>query len=249
MPHTTIWGVLHNRLHEILQESNSASFTPNDKQRLSSLNKFGSIEEMINYLRKWFFSDESTFHASGKVNKHNCRIWGSENPRNYRELERNSPKVNVWCALSHTEVIGPFFFAETTINSVTYLDMLEMYAVPQMQQHQPDVIFQQDSAPPHWGKIVRDFLDENFPDRWSGRDGPIPWPPRSPDITPLDFFLWRFVKNIVYKTPVPSLDELKRRIVTAIQNVTPQMLENTWREIEFRLDVLRATRGSHVQIH
>ncbi|GBM21232.1 hypothetical protein AVEN_23773-1 [Araneus ventricosus] len=84
---------------------------------------------------------------------------------NYRELERDSPKVNVWCALSHTEVIGPFFFAETTINSVTYLDMLEMYAVPQMQQHQPDVIFQQDGAPPHWGMIVRDFLDENFPDR------------------------------------------------------------------------------------
>ncbi|GBM93621.1 hypothetical protein AVEN_56957-1 [Araneus ventricosus] len=57
------------------------------------------------------------------------------------------------------------------------------------------------------------------------------------------------VKNIVYKTPVTSLDELKRRLVTAIQNVTPQMLENTWREIEFRLDVLRATKGSHVQIH
>ncbi|GBN64571.1 hypothetical protein AVEN_29407-1 [Araneus ventricosus] len=55
-----------------------------------------------------------------------------------------------------------------------------------------------------------------------------------------------FVKNIVYKTPVPSLDELKRRIVTVIQNVTPQMLENTWREIEFRLDVLRATKGNHV---
>ncbi|GBN06584.1 hypothetical protein AVEN_71140-1 [Araneus ventricosus] len=57
------------------------------------------------------------------------------------------------------------------------------------------------------------------------------------------------VKNIVYKTPESSLDELKRRIVTAIQNVTPQMLDNTWREIEFRLDVLRATKGSHVQIH
>ncbi|GBN54935.1 hypothetical protein AVEN_227632-1 [Araneus ventricosus] len=127
--------------------------------------------------------------------------------------------------------------------------MLEMYAVPQMQQHQPDVIFQQDGAPPHWGMIVRDFLDENFPDRWCGRGGPISWPPRSPNITPLDFFLWGFVKNIVYKTPVPSLDEPKRRIVTTIQNVTPQLLENTWREIEFRLDVLRATKGSHVRIH
>ncbi|GBN33043.1 hypothetical protein AVEN_231822-1 [Araneus ventricosus] len=103
---------------------------------------------------------------------------------------------------------------------------------------------------PHIGAmIVRDFLDENFPDRWCGRGGPIPWPSRSPDITPLDFFLSGFVKNIVYKTTVLSLDELKRRIVTAIQNVTPQMLENTWREIEFLLDVLRTTKGSHVQIH
>ncbi|GBN11669.1 hypothetical protein AVEN_66873-1, partial [Araneus ventricosus] len=39
------------------------------------------------------------------------------------------------------------------------------------------------------------------------------------------------------------------RIVTATQNVTPQILENTWREIEFRLDGSRATKGSHVQIH
>lgn len=252
MPHTTIWNVLHNRLHlnaykvQIVQ-----ALHQNDKPRRFEFAEkmLTRIEDDENYLRKWFFSDESTFHVSGKVNTHNCRIWGSENSHDYRELERDSPKVNVWCAVSHTEVIGPFFFAETSINSVTYLDMLDLYAVPQMQQHQPDVIFQQDGAPPHWGVIVRDFLDENFPDRWCGRGGPIPWPPRSPDLTPLDFFLWGFVKNIVYQTPVPSLDELKRRIVTAIQNVTPQMLENTWREIEFRLDVLRATRGSHVQIH
>jgi hypothetical protein len=54
-------------------------------------------------------------------------------------------------------------------------------------------------------------------------------PPRSPDITPLDFFLWGYVKDIVYKTPVTSLDELKLRIVAAIETVTPQMLENTWK--------------------
>jgi hypothetical protein len=81
-----------------------------------------------------------------------------------------------------------------------------------------------------------------------GRGGPIPWPPRSPDITPLDFFLWGYVKDIVSKTPVTSLDELKLRIVAAIETVTPQMLENTWREIEYRLDILRATKGAHVEV-
>jgi hypothetical protein len=64
--------------------------------------------------------------------------------------------------------------------------------------------------------------------RWVGRDGPIPWPQRSPDITPLDFFLWGYVKDIVYKVPVTSLDELKVRIFATIETVTPQMLENTW---------------------
>jgi hypothetical protein len=50
----------------------------------------------------------------------------------------------------------------------------------------------------------------------------------------LDFFMWGYVKDIVHKTPVTSLDELKLRIVAAIETVTPQMLENTWREIEYR---------------
>jgi hypothetical protein len=76
----------------------------------------------------------------------------------------------------------------------------------------------------------------------------IPWPPRSPDITPLDFFLWGYVKDIVYKTPVTSLDEVKLRIVAAIETVTPQMLEITWKEIEYLLDILRATKGAHVEV-
>jgi hypothetical protein len=58
---------------------------------------------------------------------------------------------------------------------------------------------------------------------------------------PLDFFLWEYVKDIVLKVPVTSIDELKLRIVAMIETVTPQMLENTWREIEYRLDILRAT--------
>jgi hypothetical protein len=73
-------------------------------------------------------------------------------------------------------------------------------------------------------------------------------PHTSPDITPLDFFLWGYVKDIVYKTPVTSLDELKLRIVAAIETVTPRMLENTWRKIEYRLDILRATKGAHVEV-
>jgi hypothetical protein len=47
---------------------------------------------------------------------------------------------------------------------------------------------------------------------------------------------------------VTSLDELKLRIVAAIETVTPQMLEKTCREIEYRLDILRATKGAHAEV-
>ena len=45
---------------------------------------------------------------------------------------------------------------------------------PQLEQYQPQVIFQQNDAPPHWGLEVCQFLNETFPDWWIGRDGLIP---------------------------------------------------------------------------
>ena len=195
------------------------------------------------------FSDEATFHVSGKVNKHNIRIWGSQNPCEVLERERDSPKINVWCGLMHNQIIGPFIFAESTITANIYLDMLKHYVVPQLEEFQPRVVFQQDGAPPHWGLIVGDFLNETFPNRWIGRNGPTPWPPRSPDITPLDFFLWGYVKDRVYRTPVCDVETLQSRIIEVLATVNEEMLENTRREIEYRLDILRATNGAHVEVY
>jgi len=73
--------------------------------------------------------------------------------------------------------------------------MLELYVVPQLEEFQPWIIFQKDDAPPHWGSDVRRFLDATFPNRWIRRDGPTPWPPRSPDICSLDFVLWGYVNT------------------------------------------------------
>jgi hypothetical protein len=60
--------------------------------------------------------------------------------------------------------------------------------------------------------------------------------------TLLDFLLWGYVKDIVYKTSVSSHSELKLRIVAALGTCTPQTLENTWKETEYLLDFLRAKK-------
>jgi hypothetical protein len=67
------------------------------------------------FLDKIIFSDEATFHISGKVTHHNLIIWGSQNLHQVVERLRNSPKVNVICAVSRTQVYGTFFLAESII--------------------------------------------------------------------------------------------------------------------------------------
>jgi len=66
---------------------------------------------------------------------------------------------------------------------------------------------------------------------------------------PFDFFLWGYVKDKVFSTPVLGITNLKARITDAFAKVTEDMLENTWREIDYRLDVLRVTKGTHVEVY
>jgi len=66
---------------------------------------------------------------------------------------------------------------------------------------------------------------------------------------PLHFFFWGHVKDKVFSTPVPDITNLKARKTDAFATITQDMLENTWREIDYRLDVLRATKGAHVEVY
>jgi hypothetical protein len=66
-------------------------------------------------LKRIIFSDEVTFNLSRRINRHNIRIWGSEKPVAVVEMERESPKVNVFCAVSRRCVFSPFFFVEKSV--------------------------------------------------------------------------------------------------------------------------------------
>ena len=77
------------------------------------------------------------------------------------------------------------------------------------------------------------MLNDTFPEKWIGRDGPISWPPRSPDITPLDISLWGYVKDIVNRTKVRDVSDLQQRIIETLDTVTVDMLARTWLVIEY----------------
>ncbi|PNF27089.1 hypothetical protein B7P43_G08552 [Cryptotermes secundus] len=198
IPNVTVWRVLRKRLHlKSYKLSIVQHLTVADKvvRKEFCMKMFHRMQDDEKFLDSVILSDESTFHVSGNVNTHNCRIWGNENPRVALEHVRDSPNVNVFCTLSKERVYGPFFFMETTITGIAYLDMLQEFLIPQLDEDVQEgrIHFQQDVAPPHYLGEVREYFNTLFPGRWIGGGAPIAWPPRSPDLTPLDFFLWGFV--------------------------------------------------------
>jgi hypothetical protein len=83
------------------------------------------LEDDKHLASKIVFSDEATLHLLEKVNRHNLRIWGSNNPHEVIEHLTDGPKLNVFCALYKQNMFGLLFFAECSVTGTVYPDMLE----------------------------------------------------------------------------------------------------------------------------
>jgi hypothetical protein len=93
--------------------------------------------------------------------------------------------------------------------------------IPQLQRqyNNDDYFFQQDGAPLHYAVTVRKFLDEQLPSRWIGRRGLVEWSPRSPDLTPMDFFFWGVDKDKVFSRKPRTVDDMIGCIREAYQEI------------------------------
>ncbi|GBM92557.1 hypothetical protein AVEN_201079-1 [Araneus ventricosus] len=80
----------------------------------------------------------------------------------YRKWNETIQK-SMCCTLLHDTVIGPFFFAETSVAANIYLDMLQICTIPQMQHFQLTVIFQQDAGPQMFEHFLRTGLPGGYP--------------------------------------------------------------------------------------
>ncbi|GFV09106.1 putative LOC100569746 [Trichonephila clavipes] len=104
-----------------------------------------------------------------------------------------------------------------------------------------------DGATCHTARATIDLLKDTFGDRLFSRIGPVNWPPRSCDLTPLDYFLWGYVKSLVYaRISHKRLSIWEDNIRCVIADIRPQMLEKVIEKWTSRLDYIRASRGSHM---
>lgn len=225
---------------------------PDNEQRLEfCVWALGELEGNVDFFKSVLFTDESSFSNVGLPNHQNYRRWTAENQHWTQEVPlQHRWKINVWAGIVADRIVGPFFF-EGNLDSRMYAEFLEEHVAELLEgiplEIRRRMWWQQDGASSHTARIARAILNRQYPGRWIGLRGPISWPPRSPDLTPLDFFLWGHIKNVVYRTPPTTEEDMRQRIVNACAGITPIMLRNVRSNFRKRVDVCIDQDGGHVE--
>ncbi|CAF3776126.1 unnamed protein product [Rotaria sp. Silwood1] len=122
--------------------------------------------------------------------------------------------------------------------------------IPQLEKHSSfeSMIWQQDGAPPHYGLVVREYLNDTF-SHWIGRRETIEWPPRSPDLTPCDFSLWGIIKDRVYTQNPSNINQLKSLIKQEFTSVNDniELCQTICRSVADRCQMCINTGGKQFE--
>jgi len=110
-----------------------------------------------------------------------------------------------------------------------------------------DIWFQQDGATCHIACETMDLLRGQFGEQLISRFGPINWPPRSCDITSLDFFVWGYVKSKVYISLLSTIGELEANITHIISQIPVEMLGRVVENRKFRIGHINRSYSQHLK--
>ncbi|ERL96059.1 hypothetical protein D910_00904, partial [Dendroctonus ponderosae] len=163
------------------------------------------VAENEKFFENVLFNDECTFHNNVLVNRHNFHYYSDTNPRVYRIMKnQNRWPVNVWGGILGQYLSGPNFFeGHLNVSNKPSLNIIGK---------KKSLSILEPTCGINWME-----LRVISTAKWIGRNGFRNWPPTSPDLTPLDFFLWGYIKGIVYHTLPTTSHDMKTRIRDAFK--------------------------------
>lgn len=263
MPYSTVWKIVRKIIHFYpykISRVQELLYTDHDKRLTFALTFLARMEVDDAWPWKILWGDEAHFYLNGTVNTQNCRIWDDKSPHAVTAIPLHSPKVTVWCGFTAEFIVGPFFYENITptgpvtcsVTGEKYRHMLNSFVIPALQQRQclGEIIFMQDGAPPHVAVRVQQLLRQKFTtERVISRCFPTPWPPRSPDLTPCDFWLWGYLKSKVYQGVVQDLATLKDNISRTVREIPADMLLSAVVHTVHRMQYVVHNNGSHIEPH
>ena len=209
------------------------------------------------FLESFVIGDEACFCMNFSLNTHNILQYAprGEKPVEFSYEKKDCrQKLTVWIGtIGDGTLLGLFFFQQN-INGERYMQMINDQIVQVLDERESfwrqqngrfrHLWWAQDGAPPHRGRDVMARLQELFGDRIVALNQPVEWPPRSPDLTPLDFFLKAKVLS-----PPANLIELQERITREANDLREdrQLLRRVFRGMLHRAEKCLERHGGHVE--
>ena len=138
--------------------------------------------------------------------------------------------------LKYTDITQNTYIQSWTVTEIIAREKCGFLAVPR-------------TVPVQLTRNVREYLNESFPNRWLGCGGPVARPPKSLDLTPLDYYLWGHMKTLVYETKVESRAALRDRIFAAAEHIRnhPDNIASATQSLLMRAENCIATGGGHFE--
>jgi hypothetical protein len=252
---SVVWRILCEQLLHPFHIQRVQALNPNDYEPRRQFCQWflRKSRRIPNFASLILFTDEASFSKDGYVNFHNAHEWADENPHSiFQSRHQIRFSVNVWAGILGDRLIGPFVLPNR-LNGEDYYNFL-VNDLPGLLEDVPlierqSIWFMQDGAPPHYLHNVRQHLNELYGEKWIGRGGPVPWPPRSPDLNPLVYFLWGQLKAKVYKIPIETIQQLREEIETACMEIrqTPRIFQRVRKSLKRRARLCIEMQGGHFE--
>jgi inhibitor of nuclear factor kappa-B kinase subunit alpha len=204
-------------------------------------------------VQRIFFTDEKLFTVSPVIVPQNDRVYSTALVKRHvrhRSLvvkqSHFSPSVMVAVGISMKGKSRIIFVPHgQSISADYYCDhMLSNGFLPDCQRifGNWNYTFQQDSASSHRAQRTITFLRQNVPDLIS----PDEWPPKSPDLNPVDYFVWGVLQKEVYSVPIRDLQHLKERILQRWNALPQQQIDSAIRAWRNRLQICVRENGAAI---
>lgn len=210
------------------------------------------LDQDEDFLNKIIWTDESRFTNCGLFNRHNEHYWAEENPRH---IVQTRPQikfgVNVWAGIVGGRVLGPYLY-DVNLTGVRYNDFLGTTLMEYVEDiplnEVQNMWWQQDGAPPHNSRVVSDTLNHLFGTKWIGTHSlVVRWPARSPDLSPLDYYLWGHLKNRIYQRVPASVEELRQNIVFEFNQLRRRDILRSVANLRRRIALCLQNNGAHFE--
>ena len=223
-----------------------------DRSKVNCLTRAKRLLNKLKHPEKpgmiWFFSDEKNFVQDQKVNRKNDQ-WLCKRPDEVPTVIHTkfpASAMVLGVVSSEGDVMPPHFFTGgLRVNADAYTEMLDKVIKPWVTTiaHGKPYVFQQDSIPSHTARTTQEWMADNF------YDNIIPniWPPSSPDLNFLDYYVWGIVERDSNCHPHNTVEALVAVILDSMGKIPKTHFITPYSHFRRRIEAIIAADGEFIE--